>query len=536
MGNAHPKRSDSMFDGGFFVPQGIYSEAENDLDIKILEKLIRERKIAPFYKGAAEPEEPGFDFQNHIPPLPKMPAHINLNSGIEFSSHQSDSETTNHPSSPTSTKSTMQLTNPNVNAHKSGIPENLVSTLSRLEIDPGRQSGNSSIRPNSNFPKLSGSPNITNAYSPTSLRSAPIIPKSHTSSQVSNTTHSNLLLKTLECPYCMRPEIKIEYNPHLCLMQFRKKKAKERHGKSVSHGPSQIDMFNLRSHKRSFSDAHSLATPNLISPDDIRPKLLQQIEREKTRKQEQIRQRELVIASIARIAERYSATPNTTESTESPANASTLGPTRRENAANRPRAATGPRHIETTLQSTPEGRQLFREFLRTGGESLEEFLIQEAIAQSREEFRNQTLTPLIETNNSEDTQETRGGKNLSKDSRIVPDSESSFGHSLKSIPDLHDQNRIVVTSGGKVKSIIATEVVRKLYNEFLEQGGGTLENFVVDQVATLSQEESKLFQKNSMTVVAESEEDRPQWYLEISNTLTTAQNPASASASASARS
>ncbi|KAJ3129897.1 SNF1-interacting protein [Nowakowskiella sp. JEL0407] len=56
MGNnnsASSKDEDVIFtvDGGFLSPQGLYSAESHDYNVKTVQKLIAERKIAPFYKG-----------------------------------------------------------------------------------------------------------------------------------------------------------------------------------------------------------------------------------------------------------------------------------------------------------------------------------------------------------------------------------------------------------------------------------------------------------------------------------------------------
>ncbi|KAJ1974263.1 SNF1-interacting protein [Dimargaris verticillata] len=56
MGNTSTKaqRLDT-FDGGQFEPHGVYPEQDQDFDRRVVRRLILDRKLAPFYKGAEEP-------------------------------------------------------------------------------------------------------------------------------------------------------------------------------------------------------------------------------------------------------------------------------------------------------------------------------------------------------------------------------------------------------------------------------------------------------------------------------------------------
>ncbi|KAG5458607.1 MAG: hypothetical protein BJ554DRAFT_1137 [Olpidium bornovanus] len=65
MGNAFTKKSDEAggsaaaetFDGGGFVPLGVYPNQPQDYDRKVVRKLIIERKLSPFYKGLADVDD-----------------------------------------------------------------------------------------------------------------------------------------------------------------------------------------------------------------------------------------------------------------------------------------------------------------------------------------------------------------------------------------------------------------------------------------------------------------------------------------------
>ncbi|OMH81541.1 Protein SIP5 [Zancudomyces culisetae] len=57
MGNANGKGGAAMFDGGYLEPTGVYPKENDDFDVKVVTKLIMERKLAPFYKGADDIEE-----------------------------------------------------------------------------------------------------------------------------------------------------------------------------------------------------------------------------------------------------------------------------------------------------------------------------------------------------------------------------------------------------------------------------------------------------------------------------------------------
>ncbi|KAJ2580060.1 SNF1-interacting protein [Coemansia sp. RSA 1836] len=57
MGNAAGKLNGAMVcDGGGLAPTGIYAEEAQDYDVKIVQRLILSRQLAPFYAGADEPD------------------------------------------------------------------------------------------------------------------------------------------------------------------------------------------------------------------------------------------------------------------------------------------------------------------------------------------------------------------------------------------------------------------------------------------------------------------------------------------------
>ncbi|KAJ1908837.1 SNF1-interacting protein, partial [Tieghemiomyces parasiticus] len=58
MGNSHAKaHHGDTFDGGRFEPFGIYPDKDQDFDRRAVRRLILDRKIAPFYKGAEDTED-----------------------------------------------------------------------------------------------------------------------------------------------------------------------------------------------------------------------------------------------------------------------------------------------------------------------------------------------------------------------------------------------------------------------------------------------------------------------------------------------
>ncbi|KAL1921882.1 uncharacterized protein VTP21DRAFT_10524 [Calcarisporiella thermophila] len=54
----HAKPTDDTIDGGSLTPQGVYSTPQ-DYDVRVVRRLITERKLAPFYKGLNESNDPG---------------------------------------------------------------------------------------------------------------------------------------------------------------------------------------------------------------------------------------------------------------------------------------------------------------------------------------------------------------------------------------------------------------------------------------------------------------------------------------------
>ncbi|KAJ1821434.1 SNF1-interacting protein [Coemansia sp. RSA 2675] len=57
MGNAAGKLNGAMVcDGGGLAPTGIYAEDAQDYDVKVVQRLILARQMAPFYTGADEPD------------------------------------------------------------------------------------------------------------------------------------------------------------------------------------------------------------------------------------------------------------------------------------------------------------------------------------------------------------------------------------------------------------------------------------------------------------------------------------------------
>lgn len=55
MGNILGRRQEDTVDGGFTFPTGeVYSKTDSDL--RVIRRLIIERKLAPFFKGRADAE------------------------------------------------------------------------------------------------------------------------------------------------------------------------------------------------------------------------------------------------------------------------------------------------------------------------------------------------------------------------------------------------------------------------------------------------------------------------------------------------
>ncbi|KAF9898109.1 SNF1-interacting protein, partial [Lobosporangium transversale] len=50
MGNSSTKEKVDHIDGGALIPHGVYSGPQ-DYDFRIVQRLIQQRKLAPFYKG-----------------------------------------------------------------------------------------------------------------------------------------------------------------------------------------------------------------------------------------------------------------------------------------------------------------------------------------------------------------------------------------------------------------------------------------------------------------------------------------------------
>ncbi|KAJ1967035.1 SNF1-interacting protein [Dimargaris xerosporica] len=74
MGNTSTKvqRLDT-FDGGQFEPHGVYPEQDQDFDRRVVRRLILDRKLAPFYKGAEEPASDPNDNDCAPGDLPRPP-------------------------------------------------------------------------------------------------------------------------------------------------------------------------------------------------------------------------------------------------------------------------------------------------------------------------------------------------------------------------------------------------------------------------------------------------------------------------------
>lgn len=85
MGNAAGKLNNSaMCDGGYLVPNGIYTTDTQDFDHKVVRKLILSRHLAPFYKGSADPEEEKAEQK------PKIHSHSRQNSSGHFKRKTAD--------------------------------------------------------------------------------------------------------------------------------------------------------------------------------------------------------------------------------------------------------------------------------------------------------------------------------------------------------------------------------------------------------------------------------------------------------------
>jgi len=68
MGNVNAKSllDHSTMDGGGLDPVGIYNATDKDYDARVLRCMILERRLAPFYAGVGEPEDPHCDEQHAL--------------------------------------------------------------------------------------------------------------------------------------------------------------------------------------------------------------------------------------------------------------------------------------------------------------------------------------------------------------------------------------------------------------------------------------------------------------------------------------
>ncbi|PVU95458.1 hypothetical protein BB561_001814 [Smittium simulii] len=389
MGNAHGKRSEILFDGGYFVPQDIYPTADQDFDFKIVEKLIRERKLSPFYKGASDPDEetpPASVSSKKVETYETCEGNNKVDSK-ELPLSQSRIYSKGDTFSPKNTPSSNKLKTPQTLSPMINSSQPVETEFQRLKINTNNPPASVKYK----FPDYAKTPS----------------PSSKNSADFDSPLYPNILKKTIECPICFLyyPQ-NINYTVCCskpicteCFAQFKRTEkhitpVEERYGKSVSHSISSASMFhNPSNHKRSFSDTPFSITSNAISADDIRPKILQKIEREKARKAERIHQREMIIASVARIADQY--TTHNSSGTDA----------------------------REAMQNNEQGRQLLRDFRSRGGTSLEEFLVQEAIALSHQEANRQPLSLLTDTQNTGNPND--ASPSLRNESDIPPNLEAS---------------------------------------------------------------------------------------------------------------
>ncbi|PVV00207.1 hypothetical protein BB559_000035 [Furculomyces boomerangus] len=337
MGNAQGKSFSASFDGGSLSPNGLYPKAEQDFDKKIVERLITERKISPFYQGAEDPEN---EKQDSIPQqnlqdfaLPKPSDEIK---------HQIVFQDTNpenlEPHQPESKKlGNHSRKGSFFNRFKKGSLEEIAirrSTFSTPDLQHSSKLSHSPITSKSHSDinsqlysalskRIIECP-ICFLYYPKNINYTACCKKPICTECFVQFKRSDKNTNLIECPYCLDKNFSVTYSPPPELVNLSKTKGHSSRGKSVSHITDPVLKLSASSHKRSTAAEEQQQSPQ---PQNF-PSIF--------------------------------------------------------------------RNPYANLQISPEDRQLLRQYgANRSIQGLDDFILQEALAMSRDEIQNRPINDLI---------------------------------------------------------------------------------------------------------------------------------------------
>ncbi|OMJ17188.1 Protein SIP5 [Smittium culicis] len=413
MGNHHSRHIGSYFDGGSLRPYGIYKDGDSDLDFKIIEKLIYERSMAPFYKGADESEEftsskDTIISAHKISPQPNQDSQTyslsndssltsdsqQSKSGLDLSTNKSSIASSNLKAQHTPKKSILSkikkgLSSP-IDNDLSPNRDSISSHSVKFKFPPTDSNGHtrnnsaSKISPEINSSafdelkkKIIECP-ICFLYYPKNINYSVCCKKPICSECFIQFKRTEQHSSPVECPFCLAENFSISYSPPAIALEKQPFKKHSARVKSVSHIVSPVLKASaIGNHKRS----HSLTPQNLarfkINCDDIRPAMMKKIERIKREQLQLINRREQIISSLGQPA----------------SNSILVAP--RPSTSNALSNSTNP--TVQTLRMSERGRTLLNQYRQDGGVSIDDFLLQEAISLSRESFMLHNITGMIET-------------------------------------------------------------------------------------------------------------------------------------------
>ncbi|KAF9971976.1 SNF1-interacting protein [Actinomortierella ambigua] len=200
MGNTSTKEKIDQLDGGQLIPHGIYTGAQ-DFDFRIVQRLIIQRKIAPFYKGLEECDdsEDAMEERKQQQQAQKLPQQ--QNGGSNHSGHSSLPSSSNSSNHSTSHARTSSSGNNSANNHTSHcIPPKGHSPQGKIDISQLYQGAIECP--------------ICFLYYPRNINRTRCCDKPIcTECFVQIKRHESSPTETPACPYCVEPHFGVLYTP-----------------------------------------------------------------------------------------------------------------------------------------------------------------------------------------------------------------------------------------------------------------------------------------------------------------------------------
>ncbi|KAJ1918821.1 SNF1-interacting protein [Mycoemilia scoparia] len=419
MGNTSTKPLHTL-DGGKFHPNGIYPSDAQDFDAKIVQKLIMQRLLSPFYKGSEDPDPDPFAKNSQTPNSPGIQStndtdddgwwsyrlHIDsssqddtqINKGA-YSQGSNVNTAFGSPSTntlaagnklsaavshqPCSTQKTLRVNVQNSSTYSTGLSDDFMQPSAKSD-----SSSYSNAWAKNLYRRVVECP-ICFLYYPKNINYSNCCHKPICTECFIQIKRNDELLSPAHCPYCVEPDFGIVYYPpREVIGRLEQRPGHKKAKSSVSSMAVKVcqptTSQSKPSNSRQRSKTASGQEPQVVFSDDIRPNLLKQLTAAKEKREREEQRRNAAFAVLAAATQRASQMGAARRSRGS---GSTGSQTPGIQSVNGRSGRSGRRGgVRQVVRIPSEYGSYLAAMRASGGQNLEEFLIQEAIRQSLEDM------------------------------------------------------------------------------------------------------------------------------------------------------